>query len=87
VWGVPDFAEATVLCLGYVPRERVSDQMARAFDLVQGPECYEMTEHSATKSMCLWRGSGLRVDKAAFLRMFDFRALAKVERTAFADAT
>jgi hypothetical protein len=74
-WGVPDFAQATVVSGGYVPNDRVQRGMDLAFERVQGPITYRLSEYGAAREATLWRGEGLRVDKATFLRMFDFFSL------------
>jgi hypothetical protein len=74
-WGVPDFTRATVISMGYVPNERVQQGMNQAFERVQGPFVYRLVEHGAAREVTLWRGEGLQVNKATFLRMFDFFSL------------
>jgi hypothetical protein len=49
--------------------------MDLAFERVQGPITYRLSEYGAAREATLWRGEGLRVDKATFLRMFDFFSL------------
>ncbi len=72
---MPDFTQATVVSVGYAPNARVAQQMELAFERVEGPRSYRVTEHSASKDVYIWRGAGLRVDKATFLRMLDFFSL------------
>lgn len=75
VLGIPDFTEATVISLDFVPPSQVDNQVRRAFAQVEGPLTIEVSERGASKRVHLWRGKGLSVSKNEFLQMLDFFTL------------
>ena len=79
LWGLPDFDEAVVVAQEYAPPARVDAELRQIFEEVSGPQRERLTEYGASKIVYLWKGRGLRVDKAEFARRLDFFALSTNE--------
>jgi 4-amino-4-deoxy-L-arabinose transferase-like glycosyltransferase len=75
IWGIPDFEDATILALDYLPADWMTRRLGGAFETVAGPECLIFTERGATKVVNVWHAKGLHLDQQQFLRRFDFLTL------------
>jgi hypothetical protein len=80
MWGIPALQEVTVVGLDYLPEERVTFRLVRAFEETRGPVRLRYEERGATKEALVWRAEGLRLDEEAFLQQFDFRSLLEAAR-------
>lgn len=75
LWGVPDFDAATVLSLGYVANELVTERMAQAFHRWDGPTIIHLSDGGMEKWVYLWHGEGLQVPKALLVQSLDLFVL------------
>jgi 4-amino-4-deoxy-L-arabinose transferase-like glycosyltransferase len=75
IWGMPQFRDATVVSLDYLPEALVSARLRDAFQRVIGPQRFQFVERGATKEVRIWRAEGLHLDQEDFLHTFDFLTL------------
>jgi 4-amino-4-deoxy-L-arabinose transferase-like glycosyltransferase len=72
LWGLPPMDDVTVVGLEYLPTERVTERLRRAFEAVHGPQRLVHPEWGTVKVAYVWLGEGLRLQQEAFLEAFDF---------------
>jgi len=80
IWGIPEFKDATVVSLAYLPADVVSSRLNQAFHQVEGPRNLSYFEYGTTKEVQIWQAEGLQLDQPAFLEMFDFLTLLEATR-------
>ena len=80
IWGIPEFDDATIASLEYLPEELVTGRLRQAFESVRGPQHLVYDEPGATKELRLWQAEGALVDQATFLQQFDFLNLLEAGR-------
>jgi hypothetical protein len=80
LWGIPDFEDAIVVGLDYLPDDLVSSRLGQAFQHVEGPHRLRYTERGATKEARVWQAEGLRWEQETFLQEFDFLTLLEAAR-------
>ncbi len=80
IWGIPDFREATIASLDYLPEGLVTAQLRDAFQQVDGPRRLSYQERDAQKTVHLWDAQGLLLDQETFLETFDFLTLLEASR-------
>lgn len=80
LWGIPETRDWTVVGLDYLPPELVTERMAQAFAGVAGPDRFAHQDLDVAKVVYVWRGEGLTLDQATFLRTFDFLTLLEAAR-------
>jgi len=77
LWGVPDFKDATVLHLNFVPPDLVGRQLRADFEVVSGPQAWRYTYPGGTKVVYVWQAEGRRVPVGQFLDDLDYLTLAR----------
>jgi hypothetical protein len=80
IWGVPEFENATIMALDYLPEELISSRLNEAFQHVGRLQHLSYTERGATKVVRLWKAEELRFDQETFLERFDFLDLLEASR-------
>jgi hypothetical protein len=80
IWGIPEFQEATVASLEYLPADYVTSRLREAFQQVDGPRHLPQEEWGAAKELRLWQAEGLLLDQESFLQQFDFLTLLEEAR-------
>jgi predicted membrane-bound mannosyltransferase len=80
VWGIPDFEDATIISLEYLPEDFVTGRLRQAFQHVEGPRRIQHSERGATKEFRMWQARGLQIKPITFLQEFDFLTLLEESR-------
>jgi 4-amino-4-deoxy-L-arabinose transferase-like glycosyltransferase len=89
IWGVPKFCpsqpgrvdDVTVIALGYVDPELISQRLALAFADVSEPRETVFADGGMSKSVHTWRASGCFVDLSSFLDLLDLIELVRADQT------
>ena len=80
VWGIPEFQDATIASLDYLPKDLVTARLESAFLRVQGPQVLRHGVEDSAKEVRLWQAEGLQLDHESFLEQFDFLTLLEAAR-------
>ncbi|MEJ2737439.1 MAG: glycosyltransferase family 39 protein [Anaerolineae bacterium] len=80
IWGIPEFRDATVVSLDYLPEELVTPRLEAAFEGITGPRSLRYEEPDVAKEVRIWQAEGLRLEHEAFVQQFDFLTLLEASR-------
>jgi hypothetical protein len=80
VWGIPEFQDATIASLDYLPEDLVTPRLEGAFLRVRGPQVLRHGMADSAKEVRLWQAEGLQLDHESFLEQFDFLTLLEAAR-------
>jgi 4-amino-4-deoxy-L-arabinose transferase-like glycosyltransferase len=80
IWGIPDFDDATIVSLAYLPEDYLTARLRDAFRRVEEPRQLVYLERGAIKEVYVWQAQDLQIDQATFVQRFDFLTLLEEAR-------
>lgn len=80
IWGIPQFRDATIVSLDYLPDDLVTLRLQAAFERSIGPRHLYYEGPGVVKEVRIWTADGLQLDHDAFLQQFDFLTLLEASR-------
>lgn len=80
MWGIPEFSDATVFAMSFIPPQLITDRLAEDFATVTGPETWTYAQDDVAKPVFIWRATGRRAAMEQVIADLDYLTLVRAAR-------